>query len=349
MKFARVVCLSVTTMAVHSLLLPPRIDNTSQAPLAILHAEGRPQYPRGQRSRISEIARSRRIRPTAQSGASFDGKALTVAQESNEETCVPLDLESYLAEGHLRCMSDNPKGLQYGQSIPSPAFRFHALKELFGLEFSKLFHTNAAFREALRSAMRKDVFDTTPAYANLSEKAAAVLLMPDSSLQGSWKKSADMDDDEIRMKETTKVLQTALGGDMNGDEMMHTIGSLCGAKPSTHWIDIVGVQDRIISHSFHQDTGMSPSDSQTVLWGFPPEDNYQGTGVFSHLVALKNECHAPKNHPLMEPVLFDGKIPEKCIVRPEFGRDTELLIYRDIDVLHSSPDVAYRTSVMRFM
>jgi hypothetical protein len=44
-----------------------------------------------------------------------------------------------------------------------------------------------------------------------------------------------------------------------------------------------------------------------------------------------------------------GTIDEHHIVRPSYAPGRELLMYRDIDVLHSSPDVAYRTSVMRFM
>ena len=88
----------------------------------------------------------------------------------------------------------------------------------------------------------------------------------------------------------------------------------------------------------------------TVLWGMPPEDNYEGCGVFSHVVPLENECRAPETQPRsMEPVLFHGMIDEEHIVRPCFAPGRELLRYRDIDVLHSSPDVAYRASLMRFM
>ena len=51
-----------------------------------------------------------------------------------------------------------------------------------------------------------------------------------------------------------------------------------------NWIDIVGITDRKISHSWHQDTGRSPGgDTMTVLLGFPKEDNYDGVGVFSLL------------------------------------------------------------------
>jgi hypothetical protein len=132
--------------------------------------------------------------------------------------------------------------------------------------------------------------------------------------------------------------------------LFEAIGKLCGPKPSTHWIDIYGVQDRKINHSWHLDFGKSPeSSTHTVLWGFPPEDHYQGCGVFSHLIPLQKECLAPDDHPRMEPVLFDGTVDEQYIVRPTYEAGKELIMYRDIDVLHSAPDVTYRTSVMRFM
>jgi len=93
-----------------------------------------------------------------------------------------------------------------------------------------------------------------------------------------------------------------------------------------------------------------------VLWGFPPENNYQGTGVFSHIIPLDyafddiiNMNDVESTHHRMEPVLYEGTVDNKYIVRPLYESGKELLIYRDVDVLHSAPDVAYRTSVMRFM
>jgi hypothetical protein len=182
------------------------------------------------------------------------------------------------------------------------------------------------------------------------------LLLPDSSLEGSWKIDPDLYDNNnnIRMKRTTTVLQEAFPNDVpliTGDDMFRSIGKLCGEMTaSTHFIDIYGVQDRQINHSWHLDAGCSPGNCKTVLWGFPPEDNYRGCGVFSHIVPLKKECLAPEGHSnRMEPVLFDGTVPEEYIVRPIYEPGKEIVMYRDIDVLHSAPDVTYRTSIMRFM
>jgi hypothetical protein len=292
--------------------------------------------------------RAPRQRPQ-DSVSKFDGKALTTAQPSNEEA-PPLDLESTLSSSSPPIRSMVPGDLQFENEIiqeHSP-FGVCSLDDLFGAElgFSKTFNSDSQFRQELRMAIRQDIFDTTPYYANLSEKATSVLLLPDSSLEGSWRIPETMD----RMPKTTLVLQTALGDQSpTGDEFFQAIGNLCGSKPSTHWIDIFGVQDRKINHSWHLDAGQSPENSRTVLLGFPPEDNYVGCGVFSHVVSLQRECTAPKDHPRMEPILFAGTVDEDYIVRPRYEPGRELIFYRDIDVLHSAPDVTYRTSIMRFM
>jgi len=87
----------------------------------------------------------------------------------------------------------------------------------------------------------------------------------------------------------------------------------------------------------------------TVMLGFPIEDQYTGTGVFSHALKLTDEHLAPVGHNENEPVLFEGTIDERYIVRPSFSFGREILRYRDVDTLHSAPDVVYRKSVMRFM
>jgi len=332
-------------------------------------AEGsRRRPPRNGSSRTvstsSPDERRRRVRRERKEEVPHDGKLLASQQKPNMGA-PRFDLENELTSSTsaLRCMTP---GLQYGESIGSeesssqPVFEYMSLDDLVDprLGFSKKFNNDREFRDNLRSAIRQDIFDTTPFYSNLSEKAASILLLPDSSLEGSWRISTGQDGD-IRMKRTTQVLhdafQTVAADDDDiqiptGDDLFRAIGRLCGeTTASTHFIDIFGVQDRSINHSWHLDAGCSPGNCRTVLWGFPPEDNYNGCGVFSHIVPLSKECLAPEDHNRMEPVLFDGTVPDEYIVRPIYGEGKELLLYRDIDVLHSAPDVAYRTSIMRFM
>jgi hypothetical protein len=326
-------------------------------------ASGRRSSTRGGGSRSTasseRLARRKREQVKKQDAPKdvpFDGKMLTSKQSPNLDA-PSFDLEADLASSSrsLRCMTPN---LQHGKSLKSGVFVYMSLDDLLephhSVKLSQTFNADAEFRNNLRAAIRRDIFDTTPFYANLSEKAASILLLPESSLEGSWRISGD----GLRMKHTTTVLreaffETANGGDEakipSGDDLFRAIGKLCGERASTHFIDIFGVQDRSINHSWHLDAGCSPGSCRTVLWGFPPEDSYSGCGVFSHVVPLTKECLAPPDHNRMEPVLFEGKIPEEFIVRPLYEEGKELLLYRDIDVLHSAPDVAYRTSIMRFM
>jgi len=260
---------------------------------------------------------------------------------------------------------NNQEEQRKGKTIRHNHFEMLSLDDLFpNIQFSQSFYTDSQFREDIRHAMRQDVFESTPSYSNLSPKVKAMMLHDDSSLQGSWNCH-----EKPRMKLLTKVLQSKLGTGNDvptGDEFMMSLGRLCGYRPSTHWMDIIGVKDRVVTHSWHQDTGRSHPDAPpyydnedhsqdenscyTVMLGFPMEDEYDGTGVFSHVIKLSEEHWAPDGmYSGNEPVLFTGKIDQKCIVRPSFGLGREILRYRDIDVLHSAPDVIYRSSVMRFM
>ena len=256
--------------------------------------------------------------------------------------------------------------VEFGVKVEHAHFEMMSLDDLFPScagRLSSTFHCDESFRHNLRNAMREDIFDSTPTYSNLSPKARKMLLLPDSSLQGSWR-CHNSNTNDIRMKKLTKVLKDSFGSDApTGDDFMNTIGSLCGDDATTHWIDIVGVLDRRVPHSWHQDTGRIYSickednlkerskqrERKTVMLGFPAEDYYDGVGVFSHVVKLQEEAHASQSHPDNEPILYQGSIDEEYIVRPRFAAGREILVYRDVDVLHSAPDVAYRSSVMRFM
>lgn len=334
------VCLALSTLLTHFRAFRKVSSSTSPTLLfssAGPRGEGKRRLPRSASDPQREFTR-RRSPPTKH--AAFDGKELTHQQSSNHNA-IPIDLSAC----SLTCVGTSP-ALSDTEIVPQPAFRFMSLDDIFpGLGFSDSFNSRSDFRFAIRDSMRLDIFDATPQYQGLTEKAKSMLILPESSLQGSWR-TPGVD----RMGRLTKVLKDGLGSNApSGDELMHTIGLLCGSNPSTHWIDIVGVLDRKISHSWHQDAGRSPGDSRTVLWGFSSEDNYEGTGVFSHVLPILRECIAPDDHPRMEPVLFQGTVSDEYIVKPSYGKGRELLLYRDIDVLHSSPDVAYRTSVMRFM
>lgn len=208
--------------------------------------------------------------------------------------------------------------------------------------FSDLFATDADFRQRLRDAIRRDIFDTTPSYANLPEKAQRMLLLPDSSLQGQWNTQLMPRLDEV-LKE-----HSAVTGDLTGADFMKRIGALCGETPSFRWIDDVGISQRRVAHAWRQETGRS---SFTVMLGFPAENDYEGLGVFSHICKLPCPFLVPVGHPEDQPLLCTSPvpIPEEYIVRPQFTKGQEILVYRDTDVLISAPDVTYRASVMWFM
>jgi hypothetical protein len=297
--------------------------------------------------------------PSYQSDPSFIRR-----RSSSSVVHISPNADVIVSEDDASCDSDVDSEQCKGPEINHAHFEQLSLDDLFpGLDFSKQFFINGEFRQAIRVATRKDIFFTTPAYADLSPKVAAMMLDDDSSLQGTWNcipKSVPEELKEslpLRMARLTKVLKETLGPDApTGDDFMMALGNLCGQKPSAHWIDIIGVKDRIVSHSWHQDTGGSyegqselESSRYTVMLGFPIENQYCGCGVFSHAIKLKHEHLAPDGHNDNEPVLFQGTADEEFIIRPEFLPGREILRYRDVDVLHSAPDTVYRQSVMRFM
>lgn len=325
--------------------------------------------PKADSSRV-QVRRSSRERKSKVQKV-FDPKLLVSQQKPNEDS-VALDIFSqkhwedpyFIQRRPLSDESHTKDNINEckGPLIEHPHFEMIAFDDIFpNLDFSKHFFTDGDFRQSLRVAMRNDIFYTTPAYAKLSPKIAAMMIDDDSSLQGTWNCVPRQMEPNVprtmRMKQLTKVLRNKLGTNApSGDEFMMKIGSLTGKNPSFHWIDIIGVKDRKIMHSWHQDTGRSYEQSNTlhdsrftVMIGFPVEDNYTGCGVFSHCIKLTNEHFAPSSHNENEPILFQGTSTTDYIVRPEFSYQREILRYRDVDVIHSAPDVTYRKSVMRFM
>jgi hypothetical protein len=69
------------------------------------------------------------------------------------------------------------------------------LDDLFpGLDLLGRFCSDGSSRTAMRDAMREDVFESSLGYATMSEKARRMLLLPDSSLQGSWRRGGGRND-----------------------------------------------------------------------------------------------------------------------------------------------------------
>jgi hypothetical protein len=394
----------------------PRESSSSSAATATSTSTGPRDSPRPdrmarrRRAAAASTATMKGEEKLKQQQQPFDGKKLSAVQTSNLDA-PRFDLRSAMSSSSsnnnnnnnnnlhcvtpgIRCYSENENENQHKYRVVS-SFEYISLDDLFlggddddgddddsnnkKFSLSKIFNSDEKFRNDLRSAIRLDVFETTPFYANLPEKASSVLLLPDSSLEGSWRipTTADSPSSRIpRMKHTTRVLKEAFqqhteeygdGGtsssssriNFDGDDLFRRIGEICGNGASTHWIDIYGVQNKKINHSWHLDAGKSPNDCRTVLWGFPPENDYHGTGIFSHIIPLdyayddivnmNDDDNDTSTRHRMEPILYEGTVDEKYIVRPSYEPGKELLIYRDVDVLHSAPDVTYRASVMRFM
>lgn len=303
-----------------------------------------PKQSSSSRRRSTSTTRMRRSSSSSSTSSSFvspvifDAKLLTEGQTSNEEEAWILDL------------TDKEEEIEEEME---DVIQFYALNDVFGIEgLSEAFCSKEEFREGIRNAIRQDIFHSTPAYANLSPKAMAMLLHPDSSLQGSWNCHC--------MERLTKVLHDANFDTLTGEEFMNGLGALCHgvgvgdtsskAAVTYHWMDIIGVKDRMVSHSWHQDTALM-GEQRTVMLGFPCVNDYDGTGVFSHAVKLRQPRIAPPNHPPNEPLLYTSppQIPDNYIIRPRFAVGKEIMVYPDTHILHSAPDVTYRSSVMRFM
>ena len=208
---------------------------------------------------------------------------------------------------------------QYGgEEIAGCHVNFYSFDELFPhCNISTLFNTNTAFRSDLRAAAREDFFvpDET-----LSSQANLALKDPRSTLMSSWR----MNNQYVHISEVFRKY----GCNLSGKEFIERLTSFCSTNHSFgSWIDICGVKDKLVPHSWHQDSGL---DQITVMVGFPPEDNYEGIGVFSHVFYLSHRLPIPtfkkprlwvcseNSIPLKEELPLPSRINEEYIVRPMY-------------------------------
>ena len=218
--------------------------------------------------------------------------------------------------------------------------KFFGLEELFpstGLQ--EKFNADAAFRTAIRRAIRDDLFVPDP---NASDKVNAAISSLSSSLMVNWKSS------RTGYASLTKVFADNAVQNLTGENFIQTLGKLCGPVSHGSLIDITSTGRKQERHSWHQDSGL---DRFTVMVGFPPESNWTGVGVFRHSCKL--------SHPLRqdgdegEVIQWEdyeaGELPVSAIGRPEYSPGREVMVYCDATHLHSAPDETNRESVWRFM
>jgi len=241
--------------------------------------------------------------------------------------------------------------------------------------FSQLFHSSADFREQLRRAARVDFSvlfqqrDITTNNDNSEKKNKAVsnLLVRDlkSTYMSYWRINREPTlESQSEYPNISNVFLKFGLKNITGFEFISKLTSLCGNSPHVFgsWIDICGVKERLIPHSWHQDSGL---DQCTVMVGFPAENHYSGVGVFSHAVRLS---HRLPPHNLSQPRVWqsssrksrscnedekdefqEGSFDEEFVVRPLYEAGREVMVYNDRDIFHSAPDWIYRDSVWRFM
>ena len=158
---------------------------------------------------------------------------------------------------------------------------------------------------------------------------------------------------------------------------MNTLSSLCGSSRYVFGsrIDIVGVKDKKVNHSWHQDSGLEQ------LWWWVSLAVIILRVSFSHAIQLSHRLSIPEN--IDEPRLWiqmrdffsntgnpdnirtdpnsrtvgtkqpsDKQtnpwalpVDEKYILRPMYWREREIMVFDDRDISHSAPDFADRQPV----
>ena len=256
-------------------------------------------------------------------------------------------------------------------AITHPHIRFYSFDELFPeSNLAEVFDTHGDFRHALRVAAREDFFMPDD---RLPENANAAIKDPRSTLMSSWRTANEY----LHLSAVFEQYRiTCQGSHLRGPVFVATLVALCGPSPHVFgsWMDILGVKGRRVNHSWHQDSGL---EQCTVMVGFPPTDRYTGLGVFSHAVKLSHRlptpvhpnqprlwteafmtvptdkmsstgdgvCSSDNNHESAQTVPIDSQY----IVRPEYRRGREVMVYDDRDVFHSAPDCTHREAMWRLM
>lgn len=220
--------------------------------------------------------------------------------------------------------------------ISNKHITFHAFDDLFPeTNLGEIFDSNSQFRTSLRKAARRDFFNE---YAHGKCNSLNNI---EISMMSNWRKNnvyANIDE----------VFTQYNVSNLNGVAFMQVLTSFClqGEHTFGSWMDIVGIKEKYVPHSWHQDSGLNQF---TVMVGFPKENHFEGTGVFSHAVKLSHRLCLPSNTG-KEPVLWKGEsFPESTMMRPTYRRGKEVMVYNDRDVFHSAPDFAIRESIWRFM
>ena len=271
--------------------------------------------------------RGRRPVAVSRPPAAFDAAEACREQASNE---------------HAACLAVPATEVRSGKELSSlRSFRYASLEALFpgvGVAFESY-----DFRCRLREAGRLDLADASPLISDQN-----------SSVQGSWRRAS--------YERLTAVL-SEVAPTTTGEHFLLTLAGLGldddddddrRKKHSCHtgnWMDIVGVRNRKLEHSWHQDA-QGDARQLTVMLAFPSEDwdpNEGSTGIFSHVIRLSHELKS--SGPVKPRDFHRHELPftDDLIIRPLCKRGQEILVYSDAMTLHSAPDVAHRDSLWRIM
>jgi len=252
-----------------------------------------------------------------------------------------------------RWRRDGPETPQIDWLAPEePAsFAYYGLDQLFPdvPQLGAAFNGNAGFRRHVREVMRCDLFRPVPKLTAEVNSELRELFIDLTKPHVKAPLTEAEEDGQRKMRPLPQLTEVfaAHSLPLAGEAFVQRLLALGGLAESGQFSDLVGKPHE--GHRWHQDHG---DDRYTVMLGFPPEDNFQGVGVFSHVVRL--------SHPLRRPETSQGWVagtpivvripePKECLLRPLYRPGQEVLVYRDSACLHSTPDAVHREALWRFM